>query len=128
MLYRILLFFVKPQHESAMGIHISSLFWTPLPSLPILPLSVDTEPLFKFPEPYSKFPLAVYFTYGNISFHVTLFIHLTLSSLLPMPVSLSSMSVSPFVPCKLIPQYHFSRFCICVRIWYLSLSDLLHSV
>ena len=43
-----MLFFVKPQHESAMGIHISSLFWTPLPSLPILTLSVDTEPLFIF--------------------------------------------------------------------------------
>ena len=27
-----------------------------------------------------KFPLAIYFTYGNVSFHVTLSIHLTLSS------------------------------------------------
>ena len=44
------------------------------------------ELLFKFPEPYSKFPLANYFTYGNVSFHVTLSLHLTLSS--PLPTSL----------------------------------------
>ena len=31
----------------------------------------------------SKFPLAIYFTYANVSFHVTLSIHLTLSSPLP---------------------------------------------
>ena len=32
LLYRILLFSVKPQHESAIGIHISPPFWTSLPS------------------------------------------------------------------------------------------------
>ena len=53
-----------------------------------------------FPELYSKFPLAVYFTYGNVSFHVTLSIHLTLSSPLPMSISLLSMSVSSLVPWK----------------------------
>ena len=35
------------QHESAIGIHMSPPFYT---SLPILPLSVDSEPLFEFPE------------------------------------------------------------------------------
>ena len=44
--------------------------------------------------------LAVYFTYGNVSLHVTLFIHLTLSSPLPMSISLFSMSVFPLLPCK----------------------------
>ena len=59
----------------------------PLPpiSLPIPPLQVGTEPLFEFPKSYSKFPLAVYFTYGNVSVHVTLPIHLTLSSPSPCP-------------------------------------------
>ena len=38
--------------------------------------------------------------YGNVSFHVTLSIHLTLSSPLPMSISLFSMSVSPLLPCK----------------------------
>ena len=41
-----------------------------------LPIKRDT---FEFPEPYSKFPLAIYFTYSNVSFHVILSIHLTLS-------------------------------------------------
>ena len=49
------------------------------------------------PEPCSKFPLAVHFTYGNVSFHVTLPIYLTLSSPLPMSISLFSMSVSPLL-------------------------------
>ena len=31
LLYRILLFSIKPQHESAIGIHISPPFWTSLP-------------------------------------------------------------------------------------------------
>ena len=95
MLYRILLFSVKPQHESATG-------YTYVPSLlnlpPIsLPSRLITEPLFEFPETYSKFPLAIYFTYGNVSFH-TLNIHLTLFSPLPMSIGLFSMSVSPLLP------------------------------
>ena len=32
----------------------------------------QAEPLFEFPEPYSKFLLAICFTYDNVSFHVTL--------------------------------------------------------
>ena len=77
-----------------------SLLKLPPISLPIPPLQVDTEPLFEFPEPYSKFLLAIYFTYGNVSFHVTLSICLTLSSPLPMSISLFSTSVSPLLPCK----------------------------
>ena len=49
---------------------------------------------------YSKFPLAIYFTYSNVSFHVTLAIHLTLSCLLPMSMSPFSMSVPPLLPYK----------------------------
>ena len=52
--------------------YISSLLKLPPISLLSPALSVDTEPLFEFPEPYSKFPLAIYFTYGNVSFPVTL--------------------------------------------------------
>ena len=29
-----------------------------------------TEPQFELPELYSKFPLGIYFTYGNVCFHV----------------------------------------------------------
>ena len=46
--------------------YIPSLLNLPSISLPIPTLQVDTEPLFEFPEPNSKFPLAIYFTYGNV--------------------------------------------------------------
>ena len=32
--------------------------------------------------------------------------------------NLSSMSVSLFLPCKYVPQYHFSRFYLYALIWY----------
>ena len=51
-------------------VYIYPLPFEPPISLPIPPLQVDTEPLLGFPEPNSKFPLAIYFTYGNVSFHV----------------------------------------------------------
>ena len=101
---------------------ISPPFWNfPHTSLPIPPLQADTEPLFEFPEPHSKFPLAVHPTHGNASFHVTPSIHPTLSSPLPMPVS-------PLLPCKQIPWHHLSRFCVYVLEYdiYLPLSDSLH--
>ena len=78
--------------------YICSLLKLPPISLLIPPLKVDTEPLFEFPEPYSKFLLALCFTYGNVSFHVTLSIHLTLFS--PLPMSICLFSVSPLLPWK----------------------------
>ena len=99
LLYKIL-FSLKPQHESAIGTHISPPFWTSLPSpIPSHPSRLIQSP-FEYPQLYSKFLLAIYFTYGNVSFHVTGSTHLTLSSPLPMSVSLLSMSVSPLLPCK----------------------------
>ena len=62
-------------------------------SLPIPPLQADREPLFEFPGPYSKYLLAIYFTYDNVSFYVTLPIHLTLSSPFPMSICLFLLSV-----------------------------------
>ena len=47
-----------------------------------------------------QIPFGYLFTYGNVSFHVTLSIYLTLSSPLPMSRSLFSMSASPLLPCK----------------------------
>ena len=116
-------------HESAMGIHISPRFWTSLSSAsPAHPSRLIQSP-FEFPELCSKFPLAIYFAYGNVSFHVTLSIHLIFSPLL-MSISLFSVSVSPLMPCKYILQNHFSRFHICALAYdiSLSLSDSLHSV
>ena len=100
LLYRISLFSVKPQNESAIGIHISLPFWTSFPSTsPSHPSRLLQSPHL-FPEPHSKFPLAIYFTYGNVSFPIAVSIHLTLSSSLPMSLSLFSMYVSPLLPCK----------------------------
>ena len=74
--------------------YVPSLLHLPPISFPIPPQLVVTEPLIEFPEPYSKFPLAVCFTYGNISFHVTLPIHLTLSFLPhPCPAAISLFSM-----------------------------------
>ena len=81
MLYRILLFSVKPQHESATGIHISPPFWASLPcSSPSHPSRLIQRPYLSFLSHTTNSPFAVYFTYGNVSFHVTLSIYLTLSS------------------------------------------------
>ena len=66
-----------------------------LPPHPI-PLDWYRAPV-EFPKPYSKFPLAIYFTYVNVSFHVTLSIYFTLSSPLPMSISLFSISVYPLL-------------------------------
>ena len=55
------------------------------------------------------------FTYGIVSFHVTLSIHLILSLLPPaVSISLLSMSVSSLLPWKKIHQCHLSRFHIYV--------------
>ena len=75
--------------------------------LPIPPLSVDTEPLFEFPDPYSKFPLAIYFTYGNVSFRVTLSIHLTLPS--PFPMAIKSIRCL-FLHCCPVNKFFSTMF------------------
>ena len=48
------------QLESAIGVYISP------SSLNFPPISLPISPLFGFPVSYSKFPLASYFTQGNI--------------------------------------------------------------
>ena len=80
-------------------VYIYPLPFEPPSHLPPHPTPLgDTEPLFEFPEPHSEFPLALYFTSGNVHFHVTLSVQLTLSSPLPMFISLFSVSVSPLLP------------------------------
>ena len=69
-------------------------------------LQLVTEPLFELPESHSKFPLAIYFPYGNISFPVTPFpcIPPSPTSLLPTSIILFSMSVSPLKVKVLVAQ------------------------
>jgi len=54
---------------------------TSLPSHPHPTLQPVTEPLFEFSDSYNKFPLAIYFTYGNTNFYFPLSIHLPFSLL-----------------------------------------------
>ena len=49
---------------------------------------------------------------SNVSFHVTLSKHLTLSSPLPMSISLFSVSVSPLLPCKSIFLIQGQNWCL----------------
>ena len=71
LLYRILLFSVKYQHESAIGVHMSPPSWTFLPSPSAShPSSWYRAPVW-VPWDNNKFPLAINFTYGNVSFYST---------------------------------------------------------
>ena len=68
-----MLVLAKHQYASAHGYtHILSLLKLPPISLPSQLSRFVTGPWFEFPESYSKFPLAIYFAYSNVSFHVTL--------------------------------------------------------
>ena len=58
-----------------------------------------TGTLFEFLESYSKFPLAIYFTFGIANFYVTLSINLPSPSSAPtMSIGLFPMSISPLLP------------------------------
>ena len=96
---------IQPSHT-----YIPSLLKLPPISHPIPPLQIVR---LQFPESHSKFPLAICFTYGNVSFPVTPFpcIPPSPTSLLPTSIILFSMSVSPLLlSC-------FSRVRLCVTQW-----------
>ena len=79
---------------------------------------------FELPASYSKFPLAIYITCGN------LYVSMLLSQFVPATPShavfISLFSVSPLMPCKQVDQYHLSRVYIyvCVHMPYLFFSFL----
>ena len=100
----------------------NSSLWTSLPSPAPSHSSrlihpTPLEPLIQFPEPYSKFPFAVYFTEGN-NFHVTLSILLTLSAPSPCPLA---YSLCLFLDCCPVNKFFstifldstFMRCCCC---------------
>ena len=97
-------------------------------SLHIPPLYVGTEHWIELLVSHSKFPLAIYFTYGNVyasklfSQLITLFPSCTVST------SLFSMSASPLLPCKYNHQYHLFRFHTHALLYNICLSNLLHCV
>ena len=96
------MFYVKPQHGSAIGIHIPHLFWTSLPSPPHpTHLGWYRDPVW-VSWAIQQIPVGcLFYTWScKFLFHVTLSTHLTLSSPLPMSICLFSTSVSPLLPCK----------------------------
>ena len=99
----------------------------PPTSHPIPPLYIVTEPQFEVPESYSKFPLAICFTYGSV------YVSMLLSpfvppSVFPRPVfiNLFSMSLSHCCPANRFINAIFLDVLI-YNICF-SLSDLLQSV
>ena len=100
------------------------------PSHPIPPLQIITVLWFEFPESYTKFPLAIYSSYGSVCVFPCYSFHSS-HPLLPLTcIHVSSMSASPLLPCKQVHQSHLSRFHIYGLIYDICfyLSDLLHSV
>ena len=88
---------IEQQHESTLGLftHVPSCLNIPPPLSPSHPSRLLGS-WFEFPESFSKFPLAVCFTYGNVCFQV-------LSPYLPP---------SPSSP-QLCPQVCSRCLCLC---------------
>ena len=111
------------QHESATDIHT-------FPSLMNLPPTLSHPSRlsqtfrFQLSASYSKFSLAIYFTYDNIYVSILLFPFVPPSSSPTVSTRLFFMSVSPLLPCKKVHQFHLSRF----HIWYLFFSFWLTSL
>ena len=67
------------QHESAISTHMPPPSWTCLPPLiPSHPSRMSQSTSFELPKSYSKFPPAIYFTYGKVYVSMLLSIHATL--------------------------------------------------
>ena len=93
--YRILWFSVTHYQESATGTPMSPPSWTSLPPHSPSHPSRLSESLFEFPESYSKFPLAIYFTYGNV-ICMLLSVHFSPS---PLPLRVHRSVLCLFLHC-----------------------------
>ena len=77
----------------------------------------------------SNFSAAIHFTHGNVHMSRLLSPFILLSPSPTVSTSPFSMSASPFLPCREVHQYRFSRLHVYVLIYDIcfSLSDLCHS-
>ena len=100
------------------------------PSASSHPSELSQTTGFQLPASYSKFPLCIYVTYGNICVSMLLFQFVPPSPSPTVSTSLFSTSASPVLPCKQILPCYLSRLHIYALIYniYFSLSGLLHSV
>ena len=130
MIYNIVLVSDIYQHESAISIicpYAPSLLNLPSISHPF-PSRSSHSTKFELPALYSKFPLNIYFTYGNV------YVSMLLSQLIPpcpptVSTSLFSMSASPLLLLQIGSSVPFLRFHIYALIYSTCflLSDSLHS-
>ena len=104
--------------------------WISLPSSSPPHPQPFAESMFEVPESYSKFPLAIYFTYGFVNVYVTFSIGLPFSlfsshsihrSVLYVCFSIAALKINSSVPSLQIPY-------ICVSIQYLYSSFWLTSL
>ena len=112
-------------------VYICPLPLEPPSHLPPIPsLQVVTEHQVELPVSYSKFPLAVCFTYGNEYVSMMFFSSSSHPLLPPLCPQVYCLSASSLLPCRQVYQHHLSRFHIYVLLYNicLSLSDLLHSL
>ena len=79
------------------------------PRHPIPPLQFITEHQAGLPLLHNRFPLATNFAHGSVYMLMLLSQFCPCSPFPAVSTSLFSMSVSPFLPCRELHQYHFSR-------------------
>ena len=95
-----MLVFAIHQHESVIGIHMAPPSWNPLPPpTPSQHSKLSPSTRFEHLASYSKFPLAVYFTYGNTYVSRLLSQFIPLSPSPAVSSSLFSMSAPPLCVC-----------------------------
>ena len=103
--------------ESVILLYLSLSSLLSLPPPPIQPLEVITESEVGLLVLYSSFLLLIYLTLGSVYMSVSLSQSILPSPSPAVPKGLFSMSLSPFLLCKQVHQYYFSRFHIYVLIY-----------
>ena len=108
--------------------YVPSLLTSLLPPTPSHPSRLSQRTWFELPTSYSKFPLAICFTYGNVYVSMLLSQFIPLSPSPTVPTSLFSMTDSPLLlHCQKLPLYLLTwsyGFHLSVCWWCITMIDL----